>query len=126
VTSFYFPRRPLGSCLVFLNQVVGPLETRDNALQRAIASPSVRFSSIEARNCPCCNVRTIDDWNDDDTQDIHAIEGAQFGDDQLRDFVFLFLAAFPCQSTSGRHFLLPLISQRPLATVLINYLARYA
>jgi hypothetical protein len=93
--------------LVFLNQVVGPLETRDNVLQCAIASLSVRFASIEARHCPCCSVRMIVDWNDDDTQDIRAIEAAQFGDDQLRDFIFrfwkLFHASRPVADTSSCH-----------------------
>jgi hypothetical protein len=75
---------------MFLNQVVDPLETRDNVLQCAVASLPVRLADIETRDRPSCGVRMIDDRNDDDTQDILAIEGAQFGDYQLSDLSFRF------------------------------------
>lgn len=70
---------------MLLNQVVDPLETRDNVLQCAVASLSVRLADIEARDCPRGSVRMIDDRNDHDSQDTYAIEGAQFGEYQLRD-----------------------------------------
>jgi hypothetical protein len=79
---------------MFLNQVVDPLETRDNVLQCAVASLPVRLADIEARDRPSRGVRMIDDRNDDDTQDIFAIEGAQFGDYQLRDLFFRFWQLF--------------------------------
>jgi hypothetical protein len=79
---------------MFLNQAVDPLETRNDVLQCTVASLSVRLANIEARDRPCCSVCMIDDGNDDDTQDIHAIEAAQFGDDQLRDLFFRFWQFF--------------------------------
>jgi hypothetical protein len=102
--------------LMLLNKVVDPLETRDNVLQCAVARRCVRLAGIEAGNRPCRSVRIIDNRNDDDTQDIHAIEGAQFEDNQLRDLFFgfwqLFHASRPVGDISSR----PLISQRALLT----------
>ena len=79
---------------MFLNQVIDPLETRNNVLQCAVASLPVRLASIEARNRPSRGVCMIDDRNDDDAQDSHAIEGAQFCNNQLRDLFLRFWQLF--------------------------------
>jgi hypothetical protein len=88
------PALHAGTRLMFLNQFVDSLETRNNVLQCAVASLAVRLAGIEARNRPCRGVRMIDDRNDDDAQDTHAIEGAQFRDNQLRDLFLRFWQLF--------------------------------
>jgi hypothetical protein len=79
--------------LVFLNQVVDPLETGNDVLQCTVASLTIRLAGIEARDRPC-GVCMIDDGNDSDPQDIHAIEAAQFRYDQLLDLFFRFWQFF--------------------------------
>jgi hypothetical protein len=89
---------------VFLNQVVDPLETRNDVLQCIVASLTTRLADIETRDRPC-SVCMIEDGNDHDAQDIHAIEAAQFGYDQLRDFFFGFWQLFHASRPAADIFL---------------------
>src|SRR5438045_8443320 len=68
------------------NKVVGPLETRDDALQCAITSVSVRLAGIERRYCPSSRVVAVHDRKDSHCQCMLAtFEGLHFGEKQLLD-----------------------------------------
>src|SRR5438105_2669589 len=68
------------------HKVVGPLETRDDALQCAITSVSVRLAGIETRYCPSSRVVAVHDRKDSHCQCMLAtFEGLHFGEKQLLD-----------------------------------------
>jgi hypothetical protein len=80
---------------MLLNQIVDPLEMRDNALQCTIASVPIRFAGSEARDRPSRGVGMIDDRGDHDPRGILAIrEGSKFGDNQPLDLFLSFWQFF--------------------------------
>ena len=80
---------------MFLNHAIEPLELRNDALQCAIASVSIRFAAIKGRDRPGHGVGVVGDCDDNDSQRLLAIgEGPKLGDNQPLDLFLCFWSFF--------------------------------